>query len=174
MRGLVFIALLVLAGCGGSSTSAPKAPDRIVVTSPAFRAGGKIPKRFTCDGPGTSPPLRFGRVPVGSRELVLLMEDPDAPGGTFVHWVVARIPGRDVGFGEGRVPPAAVQLRQSFGKRGYGPPCPPKGDRPHRYVLTLYAFARKLSLGAGDSPDQVRSKLQGATALGRLRASYGR
>ena len=164
MRALALIALLALAGCGGSSTPAPKAPDRIALTSPAFRAGGKIPKRFTCDGAGTSPPLRFDRVPAGSRELVLLMEDPDAPGGTFVHWVVARIPARTIGFPAGHVPPGAAELRRYTG------PCPPKGDHPHRYVLTLYALGRRMTLSAGDVP----SKLTGALALGRLRASYGR
>ena len=176
-RGLVFIVLVALAGCGGGDEvkgPPPKAPEGISVTSPAFRAGGDIPRRFTCDGAGVSPPLRFGNVPAGSRELALLMEDPDAPRGTFVHWIVARIPGRTVGFPEGRVPPAAVQLRQTFGKRGYGGPCPPEDDPPHHYVFTLYAFDRKLSFGSDDSPDDVRSKLKDATARGQLRATYGR
>jgi Raf kinase inhibitor-like YbhB/YbcL family protein len=177
MRRLALIVLAGLAGCGGGGEAkgpAPKAPERIALTSPAFRDGGHIPRRFTCDGVGTSPPLRFGHLPPGSRELVLLMEDPDAPGGTFVHWIVAGLPGRTVGFPEGRVPPAAMQLQQSFGKRGYGPPCPPQGNPPHHYEFTLYAFDHKTGLNPADSADQVRSKLAGATARGRLRASYGR
>jgi Raf kinase inhibitor-like YbhB/YbcL family protein len=181
MRRAALLATLVLAGCGGGGgdsatrTSAPPPKSALTVTSPAFREGADMPTRFSCDGRQVSPPLRFATVPAGSKELVLTMEDPDAPNGTFVHWLVTNLPPRARGLAEGRVPPAAVQLQQSFGERRYGGPCPPEDDPPHHYVFTLYSLDRKLALAPSASPDEVRSKVQrAATARGTLRATYGR
>jgi Raf kinase inhibitor-like YbhB/YbcL family protein len=113
-------------------------------------------------------------VPPGTRSLALLLEDPDAPGGTFLHWAVYRLPARADRLAAGRVPNGAVQGRNSFGKTGYGPPCPPKGDRAHRYVFTLYALRAAPKLAAGAPPADVRAGLTGAAAKGVLTARYGR
>ena len=175
----LLLAALALAGCGGSEEAdqgtAPDTGTGIRVESPAFRDGGTIPGRLTCDGRGRSPALRWSGVPRGTAELLLLMEDPDAPGATFVHWLVAHLPASAGGIPAGRVPAAATELEQSFGRRSYVGPCPPEDDPPHQYVFTLYALDRKLRLGSGATPEEVRSKVErAATARGTLRASYGR
>jgi len=174
------IALLLLAalpaGCGGDDTPSeplPKAARSITVTSPAFQDGGSIPKRFTCDGEDSSPPLRWSGVPAGARELALVVEDPDAD--RFVHWTVLGIPADAAGIEEGRVPAGVVQTETSFGVRGWGGPCPPEGEDPHRYVFALYATDAALGLGEGSSPDEVRAALADhAIARGTLSGRFGR
>jgi Raf kinase inhibitor-like YbhB/YbcL family protein len=174
------IALLLLAalpaGCGGGdkpSEPLPEAARSIAVTSPAFRDGASIPKRFTCDGDDRSPALRWSGVPAGARELALVVEDPDAD--RFVHWTVLRIPADAPGIAEGSVPAGAVETENSFGKRGWGGPCPPEGDDPHRYVFALYASDVPLALDRNSSPDEVRAALSDhAIARGTLTGRFGR
>ena len=174
------IALLLLAalpaGCGGGdkpSEPLPEAARSMTVTSPAFRDGGSIPKRFTCDGDDRSPPLRWSGVPVGARELALVVEDPDAD--RFVHWTLLRIRADAAGIDEGRAPAGALQTENSFGKRGWGGPCPPEGDDPHRYVFALYASEVPLPLSEDSSPDDVRAALSDhALARGTLSGRFGR
>jgi Raf kinase inhibitor-like YbhB/YbcL family protein len=177
-RVALTLALLGLAGCGGGDTvegPAPSAPEKMRLVSPAFPNGGTIPERFTCDGKGVSPPLRWSRVPRGAAELALLVQDPDAPGGTFVHWSVLRLRPSLRRLAEDRVPKGALQTEQSFGARGYGGPCPPEDDPPHHYVFDLYALDRPLGLSADASLEEVRAAIRKvAVARGRLRASYGR
>ena len=177
IRSLLLLAVLA-SGCGGgdkASAPLPPAPDEIRLTSPAFGAGSTIPRRFTCDGDEVSPPLRWAGVPADARELALVMEDRDAPDGTFVHWTVLGMRPTTKGLSEGRVPRGTLQTENSFGDRRYGGPCPPEGDKPHRYVFSLYALSKRLALAASASPDEVRSALRrAATARGRLTATYGR
>lgn len=165
-----------LAGCGGGDKPdkpLPPAPASLRLSSPAFAAGGSIPRRYTCDGKGVSPPLRWSGVPRGTRELALLVEDPDA--GRFVHWSLLAIPAGTTALAEGRVPRGAVQTENGFGDRRWGGPCPPEGKGPHRYVFALYALREPLGAGAGASADEVRSKLAGAAlARGTLSARYER
>jgi hypothetical protein len=161
------------AGCGGgahgSATPAGAPPAGFALSSPAL--GETIPGRYTCDGAGTSPSLRWSGAPRAA-ELVLVVQDPDAPGGTFVHWTAFAIVARTVGF-----IPAGARLRSgenSAGKTGWTPPCPPKGDKPHRYEFSLYALRRPSGLKPGASPEQVRAKLAGAPARGSFTATYVR
>ena len=170
------VAAALLAGCGGGdkpSKPLPGAPASISLSSPAFEDGGTIPDRFTCSGKGVSPPLRWSRVPAKARELTLLVEDPDAD--RFVHWTLLAIPPRATGLSEGRVPAESVQTENGFGDRGWGGPCPPEGDDPHRYVFSLYATDAPLQLGDDASPDDVRSAVADhALARGTLTGRFGR
>jgi Raf kinase inhibitor-like YbhB/YbcL family protein len=164
------------AGCGGGdkpSEPLPEAAGSITLTSPAFRDGGSIPKRFTCDGEGGSPALRWSGVPGRARELELVVEDRDAD--RFVHWTVLGVPPKTTGIQEGRVPAGAVEAENSFGDRGWGGPCPPEGDDPHRYVFALYATDAPLGLAKDSSPDDVRSALSDhSLARGTLTGRFGR
>ncbi|WP_456432036.1 YbhB/YbcL family Raf kinase inhibitor-like protein [Nitratifractor sp.] len=134
------------------------------VRSPAFENGGQIPARYGCSGSDISIPLEFGNVPEGARSLALVMDDPDAPGGVFVHWVVYDIPPDLGGFPEAIPPDPVLELgiRQGvndFGRIGYGGPCPP--DRPHRYFIKLYALDTVLDLPPGLSKAQLLEAMRG-------------
>jgi len=103
-----------------------------------FKENEAIPSRFTCDGDDICPQLHWGDVPEGTRSFALSMTDPDAPGGTFIHWLVYDIP-KDVSRMErGRLPAGAKQVKNDFGKERYGGPCPPSGT--HRYYFRLYSL----------------------------------
>jgi Raf kinase inhibitor-like YbhB/YbcL family protein len=141
------------------------------LVSPAFKAGGAIPRAYTCDGSDTSLPLRIAGVPRGTVELVLVMRDPDAPSGNFIHWALAGINPSTTAFPAGGVPSLVAPGRNSFGTLGYRGPCPPAGDKPHHYVLTLIALSAPSGLRAGFNPDQLRT---GALAIATLIGTYRR
>lgn len=132
----------------------------LTISSPELRDGQAIPPRFTCDGDGVSPALEFHGVPEGTAELAVLVEDPDAPGGTFLHWAIWRLAPSLPGLAEGEVPADAEQATNDFGRIGYGGPCPPAGRR-HRYVFTVLALSALPSLAAGAGADSVRKVLPG-------------
>lgn len=174
---LATLPLLAAAGCGGEKVEGPPpaAPEELRLRSPAFADGVAIPARFTCEGENVSPPLSWSRVPAGARSLALLVEDPDAPGGTFVHWTLYDLARGATGLAAGRVPGGAREGENSFGEEGYGGPCPPEDDPPHRYVFTLYALDAPLGLEAGASPSEVRDALaERAIARGTLTGRFGR
>lgn len=109
------------------------------INSPAFQMGQPIPARFTCDGEDRSPALTWSGVPAGAKSLVLVCDDPDAPMGTWIHWIVTNIPPAAAGIPEnGPLPEGAVEIKNSFGRTSYGGPCPPSGV--HRYYFRLYAL----------------------------------
>lgn len=143
-------------------------------STPAFADGAEIPAKFTCDGEDVSPALAWSDVPEGAAELVLIIDDPDAPGGTFVHWVVYGIsPGTD-GADEGAVPPEAIQGTNDFDETRYRGPCPPAGD-PHNYFFNLRAVSEPTGLGAGATAEAVVEAI-GDTEMDRTQfiGSYGR
>ena len=107
------------------------------LTSSAFQEGETIPRQFTCDGDGLAPPLAWLDAPGGTRSFALIMDDPDAPHGTFTHWVLYDIPAATTELADRAVGRA---LRNDFGRPGYGGPCPPVGHGPHGYLFTLYAL----------------------------------
>jgi Raf kinase inhibitor-like YbhB/YbcL family protein len=164
-----------VAGCGGKGASEPlpDAPSGITLESPAFSPSGRIPVRYTCDGEDVSPPLRWSGLPSRARTLALLMEDEDAEG--FAHWTVLDIPPSTDRLRAGRTPAGTIETENSFGDRGYGGPCPPEDDPPHRYRFALYALSKRLVLGGDASPDDVREAV-GKTALarGELTGTFGR
>ncbi|CAM3100591.1 YbhB/YbcL family Raf kinase inhibitor-like protein [Saccharomonospora xinjiangensis] len=130
--------------------------DGLELRSPAFNDGTLIPSRYSHQGGNQIPPLQWTHVPEDTEELVLLCEDPDAPGGTFTHWVVAAIP-PDVTEIEDAAPGSAVQGRNGFGDLGWGGPQPPVGDGAHRYYFRLYAVDRPLGLGEGATAGDVHA-----------------
>lgn len=143
------------------------------LTSAAFEDGGTIPTRFTCSGGNISPPLQIREFPEDTRELALLVEDPDADG--YVHWSVVGISAETASIPTGKVPAGAVQTENSAGKAEWAGPCPPEGDDPHRYVFTVYSLDDTPALGADASPDDVRGAIDGhALARGTLTGRFGR
>ena len=133
--------------------------------SAAFSAGGDIPKRFTCDGPDVSPALTWTDPPAGMGSISLIMDDHDAPAGTWVHWVLYDLPASARELAE-NVPKdrelknGARQGRNDFGKIGYGGPCPPPG-KPHRYFFKLYALDTKTGLEAGATKAELERAMRG-------------
>jgi len=135
------------------------------VSTTAFQDGSFISKKFTCDGPDISPALAWTESPAGTKSFALIMDDPDAPAGTWVHWVLYDLPGDARELAEGiakdlQLPDGARQGRNDFGKIGYNGPCPPKGG-PHRYFFKLYALDRKLKLMAGAIKAELERAIKG-------------
>jgi Raf kinase inhibitor-like YbhB/YbcL family protein len=173
---LILVALLT--GCGdgkGMSNPLPVAPDEIRLTSAAFDQNQPIPRQFTCDGDNLPPPLEWSNVPKGTQSFALLMEDRDAPGGNFVHWTVFGIDADTDSLAAEQLPEGVMRGENSFGDVSYAGPCPPKGDDPHHYVLTIYALKRALPLDQGAKPGEVRSAIANAAiARGQLTGTYAR
>jgi len=166
------------AGCGSSAksrTTAPPARASMALTSD-FTPGATIPRVHTCDGRDISPPVSAGGLPAGTKELVVVMRDPDAPGGNFLHWAIANVepaPGSGrATLRAGAIPAGTVQGRNSFGTLGYRGPCPPPGSAPHHYHITVYALSRPSMLKTGFSADAVAALPALATAT--LIGLYGR
>ncbi|MBN1271338.1 MAG: YbhB/YbcL family Raf kinase inhibitor-like protein [Candidatus Aminicenantes bacterium] len=145
------------------------------ITSPIFKEGDIIPSQYTCDGPDISPPLVWDDVPKSAKGFVLICDDPDAPMGIWVHWVLYHLPA-DVKKLPENVPPdeelenGAMQGKNDFGRIGYGGPCPPSGT--HRYYFKLYALDEELSFEPGMEKDQLLEAIDGhvldeATLMGR-------
>ncbi|GAA0649927.1 YbhB/YbcL family Raf kinase inhibitor-like protein [Streptomyces thermocarboxydovorans] len=132
----------------------------IDIGSGAFEERGFIGRRYAYEAANVSPPLRWSGVPEEAKELVLLCEDPDAPSGSFVHWVVVGIDPRSDGTGEGQVPPGGTELVNGFGERGWGGPHPPPGDDPHRYVFRLYALSGPCVLPEAPRAEQVHEAVE--------------
>ena len=149
------------------------------IVSPAFSAEGTIPKKFTCDGPDDSPQLTWKDPPAKAQSFALIMDDPDAPVGTWVHWVIYDLPANARELGESvakqeQLPSGARQGRNDFGKIGYGGPCPPRG-KPHRYFFKLYALDIKLGLKGGARKSDVERAIEGhVLAQAELMGRYGR
>jgi Raf kinase inhibitor-like YbhB/YbcL family protein len=140
--------------------------ETIELRSPAFNDHAPIPARHSHDGEDLPPALEWSGVPEGTAELVVLCEDPDAPGGTFTHWTVACIDPSVFAMAEDQVLPGAVEGTNDFGDQGYGGPRPPVGDDAHRYFFRVVAVSEPLGLSPGFSPDELRHAMEGKE-LGR-------
>jgi hypothetical protein len=156
---------------GAESAGAASKPT-FTLTSPAFGDNDAIPATFTCKGAGTQPALAWRGIPKRAKQLALIVEDPDAPVGTFVHWVVAGIAPKPASFGEDAEPPGAVEGTNGAGRTGWIPPCPPSGT--HHYIFTLYALDEKVKAPAGVGATALRSLIKGkVVARAKLTGLFG-
>jgi Raf kinase inhibitor-like YbhB/YbcL family protein len=135
------------------------------VTSPSFQNGVSIPKKFTCDGADVSPALQWAAPPTGTRSFALIADDPDAPAGTWTHWVLFDLPAESKALPEGvakvdELPTGGRQGRNDFRRIGYAGPCPPPG-KPHRYFFRIYALDEKAGLKTGASRQDLEQAMQG-------------
>jgi Raf kinase inhibitor-like YbhB/YbcL family protein len=150
----------------------------IKITSSVFEDGGLIPARYTCDGADMSPALRWDVVPEGTKSIALICDDPDAPMGTFVHWVIFGLPAETRELTENipsdeTLPNGAKQGTSDFGRIGYGGPCPPSGT--HRYFFKIYALDTEVDLAAGASKRELVKAMEGhILAQGQLIGKYKR
>jgi len=149
------------------------------VNSPRWKHGETIPTKYTGDGADASPPLHFEGVPTGTKSFALVCDDPDAPVGTWVHWVIYDVPGVAKGLPEGVVTDASLpdgsrQGRNSWNKIGYGGPSPPPG-KPHRYFFRLYALREPLNAPSGLTAKEVEAAARSkALEMAELMGTYGR
>jgi Raf kinase inhibitor-like YbhB/YbcL family protein len=149
------------------------------LSSSAFREGDNVPVKHTADGPNVSPPLAWTGAPGNTQSFALICDDPDAPRGTWVHWVLFNLPADATSLPEGvrahdTLASGAHQGKNDFGKVGYGGPSPPRG-KPHRYFFRLYALDAALNLPAGCSRADLDAALQGhLLASAQLMGKYGR
>lgn len=135
------------------------------ISSPAFGHEDTIPQKYTCKGDDLSPPLGWEGVPEGTESLVIICDDPDAPGGVFDHWLLFNIPPNKGGLPEGvskddELEDGSRHGRNGFGRNDYGGPCPPPG-KPHRYFFKLYALDKRLPAEAGADKDLLQNEMEG-------------
>ena len=180
---LTALAVGALAGCaappGTRAPSKPQAASSFKLQTPAFKPGSDLPRKFTCEGADASPALDWSGPPPSTQSFALIVDDPDAPGGAWVHWVVYDLPASARQLPEGvpqadDLPDGGRQGVNDFGKPGYGGPCPPPG-KPHRYFFKLYALDKRLDLGAGATKKAVEQAMKGhILARTELVGRYGR
>jgi Raf kinase inhibitor-like YbhB/YbcL family protein len=174
---LVVLSGLAVSGCGPAGAGAKNADqtDLFTVTSPAFPTAHDIPPRFACrqyGGVGATPPLRWSEP--NAAAFAIVVDDPDAPGGDYVHWVLANIDGHTTELVEGARPAGVVEGHNSAGTVGYTPPCPPRGEKPHHYRFTIYALNGKVSMKEGASLKDSLAEIASLTiGHGRITGNFG-
>jgi len=176
------VAILLSCSCresgqAGSESIGGEKMD-IKVTSSAFNNGGMIPAKYTCDGSDISPPLQWQPVPESTESIAVICDDPDAPVGTFVHWVLFNLPAQTNELVENipaaeALPGGGVHGRNDFGRLGYGGPCPPSGT--HRYFFKIYALDAKVNLQPGCRKSDLLKAMEGhILGQGQLMGKYKR
>ncbi len=156
-----------------TNSNATEVANKMKIVSGAFKNNQTIPTKYTCDGENVSPPLSFSDVSGNTKALALIMDDPDAPGGTWTHWTLWDIDPRTTKVEEKSIPKVAIEGTTSFGKSGYGGPCPPSGR--HRYFFTLYALDQELDLKAETKVEDLQTAMQGhILATSQLIGLYSR
>jgi Raf kinase inhibitor-like YbhB/YbcL family protein len=171
---MFFTAVVIssLLGISVGSSSAGKTM-KLDVSSSAFSEGQSIPEKYTCDGQNVSPPIKWSGAPANTKSIASICEDPDAPSGTFTHWVLYDLPGTTKELTEGSSG-GGKEGMNDFGKKGYGGPCPPPGGA-HRYYFRVYALDTASLGDAGRSKEEVTAAMQGhILAQGELMGRYKR
>jgi Raf kinase inhibitor-like YbhB/YbcL family protein len=166
----LFLVLFTVACLSSLNAAAKEKPMKI--SSPAFAANAKIPAEYTCDGQDKNPPLEIEGVPSNAKSLAIIVDDPDAPAGTWVHWVLWNVDTATRKIETGSVPKGAKQGVNDFKKNGYGGPCPPSGS--HRYFFKLYALDTGLDLPGKTAKADLERAMKGhviaqAETIGRYR-----
>jgi Raf kinase inhibitor-like YbhB/YbcL family protein len=147
--------------------------SEFALDSTAFQHAQPIPSRHTCDGEDVSPPLRWTNVPKGTQSLALIVDDPDAPGGVFTHWIAWGLDPTADGLAEGEQAPN--EGRNDFGTTGYRGPCPPPGHGRHRYVFRLYAIDAALELPPKAAKPELEQAIEEhVLTMAELVATYAR
>jgi Raf kinase inhibitor-like YbhB/YbcL family protein len=176
---LLILCALAVSACGDSEeeegpTELPKPRNVLEISSPDLEDGGEFPQTFTCDGEDVSPALEWTPAK-NTEEYIIVMTDPDAPGGVFVHWKLFEIDPQRTSVGQGTAPSEALEGINSFGSTGYAGPCPPEGKSPHTYELTVYALNRSLDLAPDVDLRALLDQIECCVeASGTLEALYGR
>ena len=177
---LLAITAAGLINCSPTDSALPDEGEMTLsLSSSVFQDGDSIPTRYTCDGQDVSPPLAWGEPPAGTQSFALILDDPDAPGGVFTHWLVFNLPADSRELAEAvpaqnELPTGALQGKNDFGTIGYRGPCPPSGST-HHYRFTIYALDQPLDLKAGISRAQVIDAITGhILAWGQLVGMYQR
>jgi len=160
----VFLAFLFFTAIAVINSQNKGEKEIMKIESPSFKDGDFIPAKYTCDGSDISPPLDWSGIPEKAKSLALISDDPDAPMGTWVHWVIYNIPPDEKGLPEGLPPEKTLPNRarqgvNDFRKIGYGGPCPPGGT--HRYFFKLYALDKVLELGPGITKKKLLDAMEG-------------
>jgi hypothetical protein len=172
----MLVLFIAACGCRSSSTDQPNqgaTPMAVQMSSTAFTNGGAIPQKYSCDGEDVSPDLAWSGLPEGAKSLALIVDDPDAPVGTWVHWVLYNLPPDTTSLPEG-LQGLGVSGKNSAGQTSYGGPCPPKG-KPHRYFFKLYSLDIALDLSPGATKAALEKAMQGhVLGAGQLMGTYGR
>lgn len=183
-RSILMMLFAALASCGardsagnqgnGESAVEKQTLAKLSLSSDAFRGGEPIPAQYTCDGANQTPLLQWGEPPPGTRSFALVIDDPDAPGGTFRHWGVYDIPSSVRSIGKGQH--VGNEVRNDFGRPGYGGPCPPKGHGPHHYHFKLFALGvDRLDIPEGaNAADVEQAAERHAIAQGELVGTFER
>lgn len=177
---ILIVFSMAIAACAGKAP-APQAESEktLSLTSTAFQEADKIPARYACDGQDISPPLAWDEPPPRTQAFALIVDDPDAPGGVFTHWILLNIPASARQLAENvpaqeRLENGALQGKNDFGSIGYRGPCPPRGSG-HHYRFTIYALDNPLDLEPGASGKQVAEAMEGhVLAQGQLTGTYQR
>ena len=173
MTGILLVALAMAVTSPAQTQNASAPATSLKVTSSAFSDGGKIPKKYTCDDSNVNPLLRIENIPNTVKSLALIVDDPDAPGRTWTHWLVWNIDPKTTEIGENSAPQNAVQGTSDFGNARYGGPCPPSGT--HRYYFRAYALDNVLSLPGSATRSAVEKAMAGhIIAKGTLMGTYSR
>ena len=155
------------------------AATQMRIGSTAFTNGNSVPKQYTADGSNTSPPIWWRDIPNGTKSIALICEDPDAPRGTWTHWVIYNIPAKETGLGAGYptsadLPNGAKQGTNSFRKIGWGGPDPPPG-KLHHYIFTVYALNTTVNTQSGMTAEQIRATMNNhILGQGQITGTYGR
>ena len=179
---LSLVLLLLLSGCR-QKVAQPATPPKqdkaeIKLTSTAFKDGESIPRPYTCDGVNISPPLEWSGVPGTAKTIAIVCDDPDAPGGTWVHWVLYNLRAENIGLVENlpateNLKVGGIQGKNNFEKVGYDGPCPPSGT--HRYFFRVYALDSELPLKAGATKAELMKAMEGhVLEQGQLMGTYRR